>query len=210
MTALAERLLKQADDLDRLFTRVTTMDLASRFGERYAAFQGRIQFSQGSLLAQSLVFNLPQGNDFSAKRLSFVPYIRLISPKPATQGQSERTFRPTTFSFQPASEPFAQAVDFAVELFLGDIALQSAPFCVSQTFSGILPTQSPYGVTSVPFAAFEAASALDFPLDMKAGEVLTARLTPMFTALADVALITDGRIFEFQIVGCLEGAKVLR
>lgn len=209
---LAERLVKQSDDIDRLFQRVVSLDLQSRFGERYTAFQGSVVFSQGQLVAVPMVFNLPKGNDFRAERLSFFPGIRLISPATATQGPSERTFRPTLYSFQtPLGDPFDQSVDISIELMLGDIALQSAPFCVQQTFSGAMPTQNPFaGSLAVPFAAYETPSALEFPLDMKAGETLTARITSIFTAPVDDTIVDDGRIYQYQIIGCLEGAKVLR
>ena len=203
-----EKALRLGVGIDSMLTKASDLLNGTVFGNRYYALASEVVFGQSQLVPIPMLFNVPKSNDFRVRRLTLLPFVRLVSPDPVTQGPSERTFRPTFWVWtQSGTQVPSQAVDVALELLLGDKPLQNAPYASFKTFSGnVLQTGT------FPFANYAVPSGqvFDPPFTLRAGEALTARITPLFAGPANTVLVTDGRLNEYKIVGVLEGEKVLK
>lgn len=198
--------------LDSLLTRASKLVAQRPHNERLFVLESEITFQQNQLIAGNMNFNVPAASDFRAQRFALYPFVRMVAG--ATAGENDRTFRPTFYTWQsPASQLLLQAVDASIELSIKSQSLQNAPFLSALTFSG--NTNYVAGGPLVPnfsnYSRFECAGALvfDSELLLKAGEVLTVKVTPLFASPASSDYFADDRVFEYKLVGVLEGTKVI-
>lgn len=184
----------------------------------FYSIQDAFSFQQGQNVAQNLVFNVPQSEDFEAVRLSLYPFVRRVSVEtlPAAT-TNDLVFRPTTWVFQYPSQSVARyGVDALVELTSAlsggsTRAYQNAAFFVAQTFSGFTSPIAAEGFGVQTFDSFQSPSALVFEpfWHLPKGSTVTARVTPSFSGERS-ADFNDGLVNEYQIRGVLEGFKRTR
>lgn len=181
------------------------------------SLQDQFNFVQGQNTSQLLTFNVPRSEDYEAVRFNLYPYVRVMSIDPATQGVTERTFRPTIWAQQnigpsegATRTAFRCSVDALVELSFADPhgktrKYQNQGFYASQTFSAL--TSSLDNNPASCFNRFESPSALVFEPSwkMERGSTLLVQVTPLYSGPRDPEV--DDRLHEYQIRGVLEGFK---
>lgn len=180
--------------------------------------QDSFTFVQGQNNTQNLTFNIPRSEDYEAVRFNLYPFIRIASIDPATQGVTERTFRPTIWAQQLTGPltagllrtAFRCSIDALVELtYAGPDGktrkYQNQGFYASQTFSALSSDVS--DSINGAFNRFESPSAMIFRpgWKMERGSTLLAQVTPLYSGPRDPTV--DDRLHEYQIRGVLEGFK---
>lgn len=213
MQEYLQQAIVQGDKLQKLCQRADRLCEQEReANDRVLYFlQGSIVFQQGQNTVQNIVFNVPRTDDLEATRFALYPYVRQVSltPDGANIGPSERTFRPTFWTKQNGLAISECGVDALVELTVAFAngktrTYQNAAWPASQVFSLFTSNVSPG--TSPSFNRTEATGGLvfDAPLYLDRGSTVTARITPLFSAINTTETALP---FEYQIVGVLEGYK---
>jgi hypothetical protein len=169
--------------------------------------QDSFEFDQNERPVQNLTFNVPKDSDFAAFRFVLYPQVKIKSINTATQGASEVSFRPASWSSDGNLAAIASTLDAVVELSSFDDdrnhKYQNAPFDVSHTYSNTLFNR---GEDWYPYDSFLSPSGLVFetPWFLPKGSTMSARITTLF---AGQYAGVDGRIYRYRIVGVLEGCK---
>lgn len=196
------------------------LDRAARFvpqtqqRHRVSFLQAEVRFLQAQYQPQNIVFNVPAGPALDGQRLSLYPFARLVDQ--VAPARSDRTFRPTFWAWQTlrAVDRLA-SVDAFVEVILQEkgkpqVALQTSPVPAQQLFSGVLRQ-------AFLRDSFEVGPGHVFSpcLHLPPQSSLTVRVTPFFAAsyvppAPGEGEPADTRVYEYALVGVLEGSKVVR
>jgi hypothetical protein len=140
--------------------------------------------------------------------------VRLFSIDTATQGESERVFRPTHWLSSSATlRQLYCAFDAFAEIVYngrgGARPYQNAPFAAAQLLSGQPDQKNGATNTFFGFQSYQCPSGMSFdePYVLDSGESLGVNITPTYTGLRDSSI--DSRIYEYEVVAILEGFKRL-
>lgn len=214
--------LKLGDRLAEMLDAARQMRARRRVNEadRVVHFlQASFTFKQSENVSSPLVFTVPAGHSFEARRLALYPEVRLVSAQ-SSDNSSDATFRPTAWTCAvnniltgtPFSQWFAtntdRLVDAQVALSLLPAGskeprpLQNAAFSIAHLFCSALNSDL---VGTSAISARPSAKQFCVPLRMGPGAALQVQVTPTFSGVRT----TDTRLNEYRIVGVLEGFKRL-
>jgi hypothetical protein len=217
--SLIEQAFKQGKQLDSLAQRTFNVQASQKeaIDRVYYSIQDSFTFQQGQNIVQSLVFNVPQSDDFEAVRISLYPSVRRVTSENLSTGQTnDLAFRQTFWAYQYYSAAINSSVDALVELTATSPngktrAYQNAAFFASQMFSGYTSplTLETFSLDLQAFDRSESPSALVFDPSwyFVKGSTLSARVTLLFSGERNPALSPNGFVNEYQIRGVLEGFK---
>jgi len=198
--------LSQTKELNSLLDKAVS--LASD-GDRVAyALKGSTIFRAGEYTASEAVLSVPKDADFMGYSLNVFLQGRVISPTNPTN--SERTFRPATFTWENPSVSQQQDLlgnaDFRFELRDSTQGnYQNAPIYSASLFSSMSD------LTLIPkmptISSWQGSLQFSVPYYIPRGETVTARLTPVDSRPDDPALNDDRR--EYRLVCILQGYKLV-
>lgn len=227
-------IISQGEKIDALLVGVERMLLERReaFDRIAHTLQASYTFFENQNTVQELVLNVPDGNDFEGTRFMLYPEVRAFSTDDATQGVSDKVFRPTGwfqdfYNIVHGNGLFSAMVDAMVELAYVDKngkshPYQNAPWYAAQTFSGAaneMPRSSAASSQAVLGGAYnrtETPGGLTFNpfFLLEAGTTMSVKLTPIYSGQRPPSSSSvpgaDDRIYEYRLRAVLEGYKRVR
>ncbi len=165
-----------------------------------------VLIGEGELSSQNMVFNIPQGQRFTAVGLSLIPYFRRVSIDRSSAGPNDGVYTPAVWAdstVQFVSTQFAyNALDVLWKISetseVGTRDYQTAPCSVVTAFSG-----SANGWQDSGISVFPGMLMFDAPWTLSGGSALSVQITPTYISTSP----TTGRRNEFKVEAILHGLR---